>query len=118
MTNMQDFIGNSHDFKKFKVDDLLFAEFECPPDSYPSTVWWHNNFFAFVLEGETILKTPQGEYRLKAGDCAFAKKGTVMIRSQGQDMISKLLVFVPDDFIRTVIRKYKLPLVTADEEEV
>ena len=117
MINMQDFIGNSHDVKQFKVDELLFAEFECPPDSEPATIWWHNNFFAFILSGETTMKTPQGEYRVKAGDCVFAKKGTVMMRDHSQDMFCELLVFVPDDFIRTVIKKYKLPLVSANEEE-
>lgn len=117
MINMQDFIGSSQLFKQYKVDELLFAEFECPPDKYPVSSWWHNNFFAFVLTGETVLKTPRGEYTLRQGDCAFAKKGTILISNHSQDIFCELVVFVPDEFIRTVIAKYNLPLVTATEEQ-
>jgi AraC family transcriptional regulator, exoenzyme S synthesis regulatory protein ExsA len=117
MMNMQEFIGNSQLFKQFKVDELLFAEFECPPDQYPGNTWWHHNFFAFVLTGETIMKTPRGEYILKAGDCAFAKKGTILISNHSQEIFCELVVFVPDEFIRSVIKKYNLPLVTAGEEK-
>jgi AraC family transcriptional regulator, exoenzyme S synthesis regulatory protein ExsA len=115
MMNMQEFIGNSQLFKQYKVDELLFAEFECPPEQYPANSWWHHNFFAFVLTGETVMKTPRGEYTLKAGDCAFAKKGTILISNHSQEVFCELVVFVPDEFIRNVIKKYNLPLVAAGE---
>lgn len=117
MINMQDFIGNSQLFKQFKVDELLFAEFECPPGKIPSNTWWHHNFFAFTLTGETTLKTPRGEYTVRAGDCAFAKKGTILIRNHAPEVFCELVVFVPDEFIRTVIKKYNLPTVSASEGE-
>jgi AraC-like DNA-binding protein len=117
MINMQEFIGSSQLFKQFKVDELLFAEFECPPEKYPTNSWWHHNFFAFVLSGETVLKTPRGEYVLKAGDCAFAKKGTILISNHSQEIFCELVVFVPDEFIRSVIKKYNLPTVAAGEGE-
>jgi AraC-like DNA-binding protein len=116
MINMQEFIGNSQLFKQFKVDELLFAELECPPDQHPSNTWWHHNFFAFVLAGETIVKTPRGEYALRPGDCAFAKKGSILISNYSQEVFCELVVFVPDDFIRNVIKKYNLPLVQIGEE--
>jgi AraC family transcriptional regulator, exoenzyme S synthesis regulatory protein ExsA len=110
MINMQEFIEKSPFAKKISVDDLLFSEFKCPLDEEKSNIWWHNNFFAHVLTGETVLKTPKGEYVLKPGDSAFAKKGSVITHSNDHENFCELLVFVPDNFIRAVAQKYQVPL--------
>jgi AraC-like DNA-binding protein len=117
MNNMQDFIGNITLFKKWKVDDLLFAEFECPPGDGPESLWWHNNFFVYILSGYTVMKTPKGEYVLNAGEFFFAKKGSVLIQDHSQDLFCELLVFMPDDFIKYVINKHRLPLPAAPTGE-
>jgi AraC family transcriptional regulator, exoenzyme S synthesis regulatory protein ExsA len=111
MINMQEFIASSPFAKKIEVDDLLFAEFKCPMDDEKSSIWWHNNFFAHVLSGQTVLKTPKHEYVLKAGDCAFAKKGSVLTHNNVHEDFCELLVFVPDDFIRSVSQKYKVGVI-------
>src|SRR4030095_5517144 len=51
MINVQDFIRNTNLFKKFEVDDLLFAEIICPveEDESASKLWWHNNFFSYAI---------------------------------------------------------------------
>lgn len=111
MVNLQDFIRSSEFLKKFEVDDLLFVEFKCPSVSSRDSIWWHNNFFCHVLYGETMLQTPRNKYVLKAGDSAFAKKGSVISHGEMHEEFCELVVFVPDDFIRSVIQKYKIPLV-------
>lgn len=115
MINMQDFIAKSPFAKKIEVDELLFAEFKCPLDEKSSKIWWHNNFFAHVLTGQTVLKTPTQEYTLRAGDSAFAKKGSVLSHNHVQEDFCELLIFVPDDFIRTVTQKYKVSLTLKDD---
>ena len=110
MTNVLDFIKENNFYKKFEVDDLLFVEFKCPYEEGKSGIWWHNNLFAFIIAGETLLKTPKSEFRLKSGDCFFAKKGCVLTMSETEDDFCELLVFLPDGFIKTVIQKYKVPL--------
>jgi len=110
MENILDFIRKSDLYKKFQIDDLLFVEFKCPYDDSASGIWWHNNFFAHILAGETLLKTPQREYFLKPGDSVFARKGSVLSMSQTQEDFCELMVFVPDDFIKAVVHKYKLSL--------
>jgi len=70
-----------------------------------------------VLTGETKLKTPNNEYFIKAGDCAFAKKGSVIMRSHTNEDFCELIVFLPDDFIKTVILKHKLSLHTQSPNE-
>ncbi|HTE31967.1 MAG TPA: AraC family transcriptional regulator [Chryseolinea sp.] len=113
MVNIQDFISSSNVFRKFEVDDLLFIEIVCPveDDAPSSNLWWHNNFFSYAIAGEMMLKTLHGEYVLKAGDCIFAKKGSIIsARHLVQEDFCELRVFVPDDFIRSVFQKHKIPL--------
>ncbi|HEY4653184.1 MAG TPA: hypothetical protein VIH22_01655, partial [Cyclobacteriaceae bacterium] len=79
MINIQDFLRDTQVFKKFEVDDLVFVELICPVEDDDSEgVWWHNNFFSYAISGKMLLKTLQGEYVLGAGDCIFAKKGSII----------------------------------------
>ena len=110
MINMQEFVEKSPFAKKISVDELLFAEFKCPMEEEKVNVWWHNNFFAHVLTGETVLKTPRGEYVLKPGDSAFAKKGSIITHNHIDENFCELLVFVPDNFIKAVAQKYQVSL--------
>ena len=114
MVNLQDFIGNSNLFKKFEVDDLLFVEIVCPVEEDESAIslWWHDNFFSYAMAGEMVLKTLRGEYIFKAGECIFAKKGSIIsARHLVQEDFCELRVFVPDDFIKSVFQKYRIPLI-------
>jgi AraC family transcriptional regulator, exoenzyme S synthesis regulatory protein ExsA len=120
MINLQDFIANTTLFKKFEVDDLLFVEIICPveEDESADSLWWHDNFFSYAMAGEMVLKTLGGEYILKAGDCIFAKKGSIIAaRHLIQEDFCELRVFVPDDFIKSVFQKYRIPLITAEANE-
>ena len=120
MVNVEDFIGNSNLFKKFEVDNLLFVEIICPieQDEKANSLWWHNNFFSYAMAGEMVLKTLQGEYPFKAGECIFAKKGSLIAaRHLIQEDFCELRVFVPDDFIKSVFQKYRIPLVEEDPNE-
>lgn len=108
MVNMLDFIRKTDLYKKFQVDEVLFVEFKCPYDDSATGIWWHNNFFAYIISGESQVKTPQGELLLKPGDCIFAKKGSVLSLSQTHEDFCELLIFIPDDFIKSVILKHKI----------
>ena len=110
MENVIDFIGNTNLFRKFQVDNLLFAEFECPYEEGMSGIWWHDNFFAYILAGKSLLKTPRNEYTLEPGDCVFGRKGSVLSATQTREGFCELLIFVPDNFIKSVIEKYELTL--------
>lgn len=116
MVNMLDYIKKSDDYKKYEIDELLFVEFKCPDGAGKSAIWWHNNFFAYILEGETIMKTPQREYLLKPGDCIFAKKGSIISIGHSDDEFCELMVFVPDDFIKSVIYKYKILIAQTNDD--
>ncbi len=120
MINVQDFIANTTLFKKFEVDDLLFVEIICPveEDASANSLWWHDNFFSYAVAGEMVLKTLGGEYIFKAGDCVFAKKGSIIAaRHLLQEDFCELRVFVPDDFIKFVFQKYRIPLIAAESND-
>ncbi len=118
MENLLGFIKSNDLFRKFQVDDLLFTEFKCPPDETKSGIWWNSNFFAFVLAGESLLKTPQSEYILKPGACVFARKGSVLTVSQTQDDFCELLIFVPDHFIKDVISRYQIAISATHDKKL
>ena len=110
MINVQDFIKNSTLFKKFEVDELLFVEIICPAEEGPPTnLWWHDNFFSYAMAGEMVLKTLQGEYHFKAGECIFVKKGSIISSNHIiQTDFCELRVFIPDDFIKSIHQKYRI----------
>lgn len=112
MINIQDFLRNDQVFRKFEVDDLQFVEVVCRVDDDDSeNQWWHNNFFSYSISGKLLLKTLRAEYVQGVGDCLFAKKGSVVAAQHLSDSdFCELRIFVPDDFIRTVFQKYKLPV--------
>jgi AraC-like DNA-binding protein len=112
MLNLQDFIAGSKLFRKFNVDELLFAEYKCPVSDSDTEVWWHNNFFMYILTGKVVLKTPDREYVFTAGDCAYARKGSVVARSHINEDLCELLIFVPDDFIKSVVQKHRLTVIS------
>jgi AraC-like DNA-binding protein len=114
MLNLQDYSAAHPGFKKFSIDELLLVEYQCPLEEGEMEVWWHNNFFEFVLSGSITLKTLAAEYMLNPGDCVFARKGSVIASSRDrQESFCELLVFLPDDFIRSVIHRHCLPMETA-----
>lgn len=116
MINIQDFIRSNNLFRKFEVDNLLFVELKCPieKEEVSNNLWWHNNFFAYAFAGEMALKTLKDEYRFKTGDCIFAKKGSIIsARHIIQEDFCEVRIFVPDDFIRSVFRKYRVTLLKA-----
>ena len=119
MINVQDFIANTTLFKKFEVDNLLFVEIVCPPEEgVPDGLWWHDNFFSYAIAGEMVFKTLRGEYILKAGNCMFAKKGSIIeAHHYIQEDFCELRVFVPDDFIRSVFQKYRIPSISLEKNE-
>jgi AraC-like DNA-binding protein len=108
MSNFYDFLANTKEFKKFKVDDLLFAEYKCFDEGITTELWTHNNFFSFILKGEMLWTIGNQELLVKKGESFFVKKGSIKVKTFYKEDFCELIVFVPDDFIKGVIDKYKI----------
>jgi uncharacterized cupin superfamily protein len=65
-------LGDAAGLTQFGVNLL-----ELPPGTWSSQRHWHSHEdeFVYVLEGEVVLVTDDGEETLQAGDCAGFKAG-------------------------------------------
>lgn len=115
MLNIYDYIENSRYYKTFKVDDLLFVQYKCMFKDAVIPYWTHNNYFSYILTGDSGYVSGDKEYHVRRGDAIFVKKGTYVAHRHGREGYCSLLIFVPDDFIKTVLEKYpKLNLTKAE----
>jgi AraC-like DNA-binding protein len=112
MSNLYDALDQSHQFNKFKVDDLLFVEYKCDPGGPKADIWSHANYFTYVISGRMTLRTQTREYEIRAGESYFIKKGGFIIPEFHDEIFCDLIIFIPDSFIRSVIDKYELKLNT------
>ena len=108
MSNFHDALDNTKAFKKFKVDDLLFVEYKCFDEGIATELWTHNNFFSFILKGKMLWRTGEQELLVKKGQSFFVKKGAIKVQTFYKEDFCELIVFVPDEFIKGVIDKYKI----------
>ena len=109
MLNVYDYIANSNYFKTYKVDDLLFVEYKCLFGEECVPYWTHNNYFSFILSGTPKYLSGDNEYTLQTGDAVFVKSGSYIAQGHGPGDYCALLVFVSDEFIKTVLDKYPKP---------
>ncbi|MEO8398352.1 MAG: AraC family transcriptional regulator [Ignavibacteriaceae bacterium] len=110
MSNLYDFALKTDLFKKFVVDELLFMEYKCLTTDPVAKVWSRNNYFSFVLNGKMVLKTPEKEYELKVGDSFFIKKGGYYVYQFFEEIFCDIMIFVPDDFIKSIIEKNEIKI--------
>ena len=109
MLNVYDYIEDTRLFKTFKVNDLLFVEYRCLFKDLRIPYWTHNNYFTFVLHGDSKYSNGNKEYVLHKGDALFVRRGAYVSHGHGKEAYCALLIFVSDDFIKTVLDKYPMP---------
>lgn len=101
MINLYDDIKKSLQFKKFQLDDLLFAQYTCPlPDEFVE-VWSHTGYFVHVISGIKTWHTHDGAWRAEKGQTVFFKKGAAVVQQDFSEDFCLLLVFVPDKHIKS-----------------
>lgn len=91
-------------FKQLSVDDVLFTNYDCPLEGSPVDYYARKNYFCYVYVGGGRWKTPASEYTIKAGDAAFLKKGPHRVHKILNGDFCGILIFVPDEFIASVIK--------------
>jgi AraC family transcriptional regulator, exoenzyme S synthesis regulatory protein ExsA len=110
MVNLHNYIIENRLFKKLNADNLLFAEYKCLINEERGDVWSHNNYFAFGLRGKKIWRTMKGDYPVESGRILFVQKGANVVYQYFEEDFLALFVFVPDDFIKSVIEKHMIKL--------
>ncbi len=106
MVNLQDYILNSKLFKTFRVDDLLFVQYQCLVSDQQADIWAHHNYLAYVVGGEKKWKTRQHEYRVGSGDALYVQRGAHSVYQYFTEQFMVLFIFLPDEFMQEVMTKY------------
>ena len=106
MFNFFEFVNGNPTFKQFNVDELLFTAYDCIIEESPLDYWTQKNYFVYTLRGHLKWKTPSDEYMIGVGDSAFIKKGAHRVYKLLDDEYCALLIFMPDEFIKSVIRTH------------
>jgi len=120
MFNIYDFISDHPDmFKQYKVNELLFVEYNCIIEETKTGYWSHKNAFVYIVEGKKRWKSLDKEYLVDTGDALFIKKGAYIAHQYFDEEFCALLIFVPDDFIRQVMhrRQIRCPEVAPNKYE-
>ncbi len=112
------FIENNPIFRQFSVDDLLFTAYDCPLEGSPVDYSTEKNYFCYIIKGGGKWKTPTDEYYLTVGDGVFLKKGVHRVFKILDGDFCALLIFIPDEFIREVIKDETNYLMNKDSYEV
>ncbi|GAB5475485.1 MAG: AraC family transcriptional regulator [Maribacter sp.] len=105
MIQFYEFVEHNFMFRQFNVDDVLFTNYDCPLLGSPVDYYAKKNYFCYVFAGGGRWKTPTEEYVFQAGDAAFLKKGPHRVYKILNGDFCALLIFVPDDFIASVIKE-------------
>lgn len=116
MLNVYDFMKDLPPTKKLLVNDLLFAEYECPLSEKRYDMWSHYNYFVYVMKGKKKWFTGDNEILAKAGDCIFVQKGAHSIYQFFDNDFCSLFMFVSDEFIRETLLENRLNNHTSNDE--
>jgi AraC-like DNA-binding protein len=103
--NFFEAIRTNPTYRKFQVGDLLFAQYTCPVREPAIGVWTHTDHLIHVLSGTKAWETPAGTCPVAAGETIFFKKGAYVLRQNFQADFCVLLFFIPDEFVRQVVRE-------------
>ncbi len=109
MDSFFDFIKTHPPVKRLQVNDLLLAEYQCPLAETRYDIWSHHNYYIYVIAGQKKWYTRNQEYLVQKGDCLFVQKGGHSVYQYFDEGFCALVLFVPDDFIRSVIVDNHIP---------
>lgn len=108
MLRFYEFVSNHPTFKKIEVDGLLFTTYDCPIEGAPLDYWTKENYFAYIVSGSLVWKTPEQEIMAKSGDAVFVNKGPHRVYRAPDKDFCALLIFMPDEFIKKVIQRHHI----------
>ncbi len=117
MLNIFEALGESPAVRKFRIGDLLFAEVTCPVDDGWTRQWAHVDHMVHVLTGRKTLRTCTGSWVARPGDTFFLKKGAYLSHFEQDRDMCLLVFFIPDEFVREVVKEVSELDRTAVESE-
>ena len=117
MLNIFEVLGENPAVRKFRIGDLLFAEVTCPVNDGWSSQWAPVDHMVHVLTGKKMLRTCTGTWVAQPGDTFFLKKGAYLSHFEQDSDMCLLVFFIPDEFVREVVKEVSGLARTAVESE-
>jgi len=102
--NLPDQISGNPHFRQLTVADVLFAEYSCPLEDERVGIWTHTDYLIHVISGKKTWHTTSGSWTAAAGQTLFFKKGAAIIEQFFDEQFCLLALFIPDSFVREVVR--------------
>jgi AraC-like DNA-binding protein len=106
MINLYEDIKSNKHYNKFEIGGLLFAEYKCPLEEKFVGIWTDTDYLVHVVTGKKTWHTTEGSFPAVAGQSLYFKKGAAIVEQFFNEEFCLLLFFVPDDFIRNVVKEY------------
>jgi len=106
MINLYEDIKTNEHYNKFEIGGLLFAEYKCPLEAKFVGLWTHTDYIVHVVTGKKTWHTTDGSFPAEAGQSLYFKKGAAIVEQFFNEEFCLLLFFIPDDFIRSVVKEY------------
>lgn len=106
VTDIYNLILSTSTFQKVSNDGLLASLYVNRNDDSLKKVWSFYNSLAYVIEGEKHWHTENGWHQAKSGHILFCQKGGQIAFNCREGITKVLLIFFPDDFVRSVCLEY------------
>ncbi|WP_224490901.1 helix-turn-helix domain-containing protein [Robertkochia flava] len=106
MLDLHTYLKSSNEFKKLQIDDLLFIKYQCLVEEVKAGIWSDANYFVFVTSGKKMWRSIGRNYVVESGDSLFVRKGANLVHQYFDEDYCALMVFIPDDFIKTFMQRF------------
>lgn len=116
MLNILSAIKDSQVFRKMQVNQLLFVEYTCMNEENKFGIWSDSNYFAFISSGKKLWKSIYHSYEVSEGDIIFVKKGANITHQFFDEGFCAILIFIPDDFIKSFLKRNTHLLKTSEKD--
>ena len=106
MFNVFDVVREMPAATTFAVGELRFAQLVCPKrDKQTIGLWSHADYIMHVLNAKMTWRTSSGTWSANAGETVFFQKGAYVFPPHPEDDVCLLVFFIPDTFVREVVRE-------------
>ena len=103
-------VNHPQQYRQLKCGENLITLYNCPLENKVEDTWSHHNYIVYVIEGRKIWHTAHGSYDLQKGRCVFVRKGGCLVEQFFDTPLCLMVFFIPDDFIRDVLKTKTYPL--------
>jgi AraC-like DNA-binding protein len=113
MMDVYEGVRTNPGYNKLEIGDFLFAEYTCGVGDEKIGLWTHTDYLVNVVTGKKTWHTSDGVWAANPGETLFFKKGACIAEQHFERDFCLLMIFIPDDLVRSTVREIAASLTTA-----